>query len=81
MNNVINLFGNSPRLSNNMFKKPEYDECKVLALGDALTKRKIEKQMVNDSNLTPRDIKTLKDIIIPALQIEPSLLRRICHVY
>lgn len=81
MTDVINLFGNSPRLSNNILRKPDYNEFKLLCLNDALTKRKIERQMKNDTNLTPEDIEVLKTIIIPALQIEQSLLERICHVH
>ena len=76
MDNIIQLFDGSPRLSNNILPKTRRSPATVTNLENAISKRKIEKLIVQSGNLSFTALNAI-NLIKSAAQIDPNLLKRI----
>ena len=71
MNNVIELFNGSPRLSNNILPRKQYSKATVTNLKHALEKREIEQAVKKAGSLDLDDLAVFRG----AMQLSPEFLR------
>ena len=84
MNNIINLFRNSPRLSNNILPRRQYNEATIFHLENALARVKIKELMKKSASLSLEDIKAI-DLINSSALIDYNSYKLIreekeCHI-